>query len=129
MKTDNSLTSAKRIAIVARADKRRKLIEWSYENKAMLAGHELIATAVTAGLLEGTIDKSVSTLLPEDMGGYHEMAAMIKDDKVDVIFFFENPMRTFRPDDIIRQLLDVALEMNIVIAGDRSKIDFFEATA
>lgn len=124
-KTDHNVR--KRIAIVAPGARRKELIEWSYYNKHLLANHELIATAVTAGLLEGTVNRPVYKLSPEHIGGYHQLAALMQDKKVDVIFFFENPMRSFRPDDTIRSLLDIALEMNIVIAGNRSKVDFMGA--
>lgn len=114
---------AKRIAIVATPAKRKELIEWSYENKSKLKDHELIATPFAAGLLEGTVNKPVLQVPPEDVGGYHQMATLMQDQKVDVIFFFENPMRTFRPNDNLRHLLDTALEMNVVIAGNRSSLD------
>jgi methylglyoxal synthase len=38
----------KRIAIVAYADTRKDLIEWSYENKNILKNHIIISTARTA---------------------------------------------------------------------------------
>jgi methylglyoxal synthase len=129
MKNETVLTSAKRIAVVASPGKRKELIEWSYYNKNILAGHELIATKHTANILEGTLNKPVYQLPGEDIGGLHELVAMIHAKEVDVIFFFENPMRTLRPDDTTRKLLDAALEMNIVIAGDRSNVDFMQARA
>jgi len=58
MKNAHALNSIKWIAVVASADKRKELIEWSYANKGMLAGHELIATIATAGLLESLSNNS-----------------------------------------------------------------------
>ena len=127
MKTENRGNAIKRIAIIASADKRKELIEWSYCNKDILSNHELIATNSTARVLEGTVHKPVYKLSGEKGGAYHQLAAMMQDQQVDLIFFFENPMRSFRPDNIIRKLLDIALEMNIVIAGERSALDFMRA--
>lgn len=129
MKNPNNLTAIKRIAVVAPADKRKELIEWSYTNKEMLGSHELIAVSDTAHVLEGTVNKSVDTLPRESAGGYDHLAAMMRNKKVDIIFFFENPMRSFRQDDTMRRLLDIALDMNIVIAGTRSGVDFMKASA
>jgi methylglyoxal synthase len=129
MKNQNNLTATKRIAIIAPADKRKELIEWSYANRDMLASHELLAVAGTANILEGTVNKPVQALARESAGGYEQMAGIMRNKKVDIIFFFENPMRTFRQDDTLRQLLDIALEMNIVIAGMRSGVDFMKASA
>jgi methylglyoxal synthase len=129
METKSNHNVKKRVAIVAPPDKRKELIEWSYYNKDILSAHELIATSVTAGLLEGTVDGEVYKLSCETIGGYQEMAAMIDDNKVDVIFFFENPMRSFRPDDTIQKLLDIALQKNVLIAGSQSNVDFMKVTA
>jgi methylglyoxal synthase len=129
MKNQNNLTAIKRIAIVAPAEKRKELIEWSYTHREMLACHELIAVSDTAHLLEGTINVSVDTLARENAGGYEQLAAMMRNKKVDIIFFFENPMNNFRQDDTLRKLLEIALELNIVIAGMRSGVDFMKASA
>ena len=129
MKNETNLTAIKQIAIVAPVSKRKELIEWSYFNKDMLAKHELISTSTTAKVLEGTVNKPVYKLSSENAGGYHQMAAMMLDNKVDVIFFFENPMKSRPQNDTIRRLLDIALEMNIVIAGERSSIDFMQVSA
>ena len=129
MKNQNNLTATKRIALVAPADKRKELIEWSYANREMLASHELLAVSGTANILQGTVNKPVYALARENAGGYEQLAGIMRDKKVDIIFFFENPMRTFRQDDAMRKLLDTALEMNIVIAGMRSGVDFMKASA
>jgi methylglyoxal synthase len=127
MKTENNMTVAKRIAIIASADKRKELIEWSYFNKDVLEKHELIASHSNARVLEGTVHKPVYELSEEKGDAYHQLVLMMKENKVDLIFFFDNPMRTYRPDDIVRKLLDMALEMNIVIAGERTALDFMRA--
>lgn len=129
MKNPNNLTATKRIAVVAPADKRKELIEWSYTNRQMLGSHELIAVADTARLLEGTVNKSVAALPRENAGGYEQLAAMMRGKKVDIIFFLENPMKSFRQEDTMRRLLDIALDMHIVIAGMRSGVDFMKASA
>ena len=127
METENNMTTVKRIAVIASAEKRKELIEWSYSNRDVLANHQLISTNTTAKVLEGTVQKPVCRLSREKGGAYHHLITMMQDKKVDMIFFFENPLRTFRPDDKIRKLLDTALEMNIIIAGERSALDFMRA--
>lgn len=129
MKNVNNLVATKRIAVVAQGDKRKELIEWSYFNKEMLASHKLVATYSTASLLEGTVNKPVHKLAVDHAGGYDQLSALMMEKKVDIIFFFDNPMKNSRPDDAIRKLLDIALEMNIVIASHKSGIDFMTVCA
>ena len=50
----------KRVAIVAYADTRKDLIEWSYANKNVLKNHIIISTARTASILEGTLNTPLS---------------------------------------------------------------------
>ncbi|MBC7903979.1 MAG: hypothetical protein H7Y27_11175, partial [Gemmatimonadaceae bacterium] len=92
MKNNNS-KQIRTIAVVAPTEKRKEVIEWSYFNRAALSKYNLVATSGTASLLEGTINKPVFALPMEKAGGYSQMAAMMLDNKVDVIFFFENPMK------------------------------------
>ena len=87
-------STIKRIAVVASADKRKELIEWAYDNKQMLAGHALIATSFAADILEGTVNTTVLKLSADNLGGYNQLATMMQNNEVDVIFFFENPLRT-----------------------------------
>jgi methylglyoxal synthase len=129
MKNVNNLFPVKRIAVVASDDKRKELIEWSYFNRDILSNHELIATYSTANLLEGTVNRPVYKIPVNHAEGYQQLYTMIQDKKVDVIFFFENPMKTERLDDSMLKLLDIALEMNIVIASNGSRLDFMSATA
>lgn len=129
MKNVNNLIPMKRIAVVAPVDKRKEVIEWSYFNKCTLASHTLIATHTTAGLLEGTVNKPVFKLDIDHAGGYDQLCSLMLEKKVDIIFFFDNPMKSFRPDDAMRKLLDTALEMNLVIASYRSKMDFMPVCA
>lgn len=129
MKQTNNLFPIQRIAVVASVEKRKELIEWSYFNKSILFNHDLIATHSTANLLEGTVNKAVYKLPVDHDGGYQQLYTMIQDKEVDMIFFFDNPMKSVKPDETMRKLLDIALEMNIVIASDRSNLDFMAQSA
>jgi methylglyoxal synthase len=129
MKNENKSMPTKRIAVVAPIDKRKEVIEWSYFNKARLESHTLIATSSTASILEGTINKPVHALAVDQAGGYDQLSALIAEKKIDIIFFFDNPMKSNGPVDDMRKLLDMALEMNVVIASHRSTMDFMPACA
>lgn len=129
MKNQNNLFPVKRIAVVAPVDKRKELIEWSYFNRHILSSHTLIATYSTACLLEGTVNKQVQKLPVDFEGGYDELCSLMLNNKVDIIFFFENPVKSSHSEEITRKLLDIALEMNIVIASFRSELDFMRVCA
>src|SRR6476661_6981406 len=78
----------KRIAIVAFADTRKDLIEWSYANKNVLKNHIVISTARTASILEGTLNTPVLNLQHGRAGGYQQIKDLLEEGKIDVIMFF-----------------------------------------
>ncbi len=129
MKKVNNLIPIKRIAIVAPLDKRKEVIEWSYFNKHRLARHKLIATYSNARILKGTVNTHVHTLDIEEAGGYEQLSALITEKKVDIVVFFDHPLKKMPPNDGMRKLLDLSLEMNLVIASYKSEVDFMPLCA
>jgi methylglyoxal synthase len=113
----------KRIAIVAYTDTRRDLIEWSYANKNILKNHIIISTARTASILEGTLNTPVLNLLHGKTGGYQQIKNLIKDDKIDMIIFFGNPLKGEHKDGWFDELLKVAIKQDIVVAYNQATID------
>ena len=75
----------RRIAIVAHADSRKELIEWSYANRNILKNHFIISTARTATLLEGTLNTPVLNLDHGKTGGYMQVKGLLEADKIDMI--------------------------------------------
>src|SRR4030095_10838535 len=108
--------ATQRIAIVADDNKRTSLIEWSYFNKDVLAQHELIAISETAEILEGTLKKPVQKLFTRNTGGYEQLAGLIEEEKIDILFFFAEPAIEKEKDNDLKKLLVLAAKNNIMLA-------------
>jgi methylglyoxal synthase len=116
----NYLRNAKRIAIVADDEKSTDLIEWSYFNKDVLQGHELIATDKIGDLLEGTVQTAVNKLLSAEEGGYEQMTAMVKEGKIDIIFFMGKTAPTDDGDPERKLLLETAILKNVIVSCNKA---------
>ncbi len=113
----------KRIAIVAYADTRKGLIEWSYSNKNILKNHIIISTARTASILEGTLNTPVLNLHHGKAGGYQQIKDLLEGGKIDIIMFFGNPNKTHAKDSWFEELIKVAINKDVVVAYNQATIN------
>ena len=113
----------KRIAIVAYADTRKDLIEWSYANKNVLKNHIIISTARTASILEGTLNTPVLNLHHGKAGGYQQIKDLLDEGKIDIIMFFGNPNKAVVKDSWFDELINVAINNDVVVAYNQATID------
>ena len=113
----------KRIAIVAFADTRKDLIEWSYANKNVLKNHIIISTARTASILEGTLNTPVLNLQHGKAGGYQQIKNLLEEGKIDVIMFFGTPHKAAEKESWSEDLIQVAIDNDVVVAYNQATID------
>ncbi|MEP7375236.1 MAG: methylglyoxal synthase [Chitinophagaceae bacterium] len=112
-------TAIKRIAIVATDNKRADLIEWSYFNKDLLTKHPLTAVGETGLVLEGTLNITVNKLFTADTGGYQQLAGLIENGGIDMLFFFADPDSSVEKDLDLKNLLVVAAKHNVIVASNK----------
>jgi methylglyoxal synthase len=118
----NNLKNAaatKRIAIVATDNKRADLIEWSYFNKAILTQHQLTAIGETGIVLEGTLNITINKLFTADTGGYQQLAGLIENGNIDMLFFFADPDSSVEKDLDLKNLLVVVAKHNVIVASNK----------
>lgn len=113
----------KRVAIVAYADTRKDLIEWSYANKNVLKNHIVISTARTASILEGTLNTPVLNLHHGKAGGYQQIKELLIEGKIDIIMFFGNPNKAAVKDSWFEELIKVAINEDVVVAYNQATIN------
>ena len=111
--------ATKRIAIAATDNKRADLIEWSYFNKDILTKHQLTAIGETGIVLEGTLNITVNKLFTADTGGYHQLASLIENGNIDMLFFFAEPDSSIEKDLDLKNLLVVAATHNVIVASNK----------
>ena len=113
----------RRIAIVADADTRKELIEWSYANRSNLKHHIIISTARTASILEGTLNTPVLNLDHGKSGGYQQIKNLLQDGKIDIILFFGNANKVVAKDGWFEELINVAIDNDVVVAYNHATIN------
>jgi methylglyoxal synthase len=112
------------VALVAHDNKKKEMVEWAYYNRVTLGRHELYATGTTGTLLEDALDVPVKKLLSGPLGGDQQIGSMIAEGKIDMLFFFWDPMEAQPHDTDIKALLRLGVTWNIPIACDRASADF-----
>lgn len=122
--TSRVIGARKRVALVAHDNKKKEMVEWAYYNRVTLVRHELFATGTTGALLEDALDVPVKKLLSGPLGGDQQIGSMIAEGKIDMLFFFWDPMEAQPHDTDIKALLRLGVTWNIPIACDRASADF-----
>lgn len=121
----------KRVALVAHDNCKADLIEWVEFNWHTLHQHELTSTGTTGSLVEQALKKknpageiSLRKLKSGPLGGDLELGALIAEEKIDVVFFFWDPMHAQAHDVDVKALLRICVLYNVVTASNRATADF-----
>lgn len=122
----------KNIAVVAHDNCKDELLDFIDCNREAMVNHHLVATGTTGRLVESLLeDKAaeggpikVSRLKSGPLGGDQQMGALISDGKIDILFFFWDPMEPQPHDVDVKALLRLAVLYNIPTASNRSSAEF-----
>ena len=116
--------TAQRIALIAHDNKKQDMLEWAEYNLALLAGHELFATATTGRILQEQLGLPVACFRSGPFGGDQQIGARIADGEIDLLVFLWDPLEPHPHDPDVKALLRVAVVCNIPIACNRATADF-----
>jgi len=125
----------KNIAVVAHDNCKKELLDFIACNYDVLRQHNLMATGTTGGLVEDLLKelavksgsdeaKEVYRLKSGPLGGDQQLGASIAEGKVDVLFFFWDPMQPQPHDVDVKALLRIAVLYNLPTASNRSSAEF-----
>lgn len=123
----------KHIAVVAHDNCKDELLDFIACNRDAMSGHNLLATGTTGRLVESMLRErdtggqdqvTVNRLKSGPLGGDQQLGALIADGKVDVLFFFWDPMEPQPHDVDVKALLRLAVLYNIPTASNRSSAEF-----
>jgi len=112
------------LAIVAHDAKKGDMADFVAVNQAVIGRFTLFATGTTgARVMERCPDLSVTRLKSGPLGGDQQIGAMIAEGKVDVLFFFVDPLSPHPHDVDVKALMRVSLVYNIPMALNRATAD------
>jgi len=122
--TPITLDGRKTIAMIAHDNKKQDLLEWARFNRDTLAGHKLVATGTTGGLLERELGFPVHKFKSGPLGGDQQVGAKIAQGEIDAVIFFWDPLEPHSHDVDVKALLRIAVVYNVPLACNRSTADF-----
>lgn len=118
------MDACKHIALIAHDNRKLDLLDWVRFNRETLSQHELYATGTTGGLIEDQLGLPVKRFLSGPLGGDQQVGAGIAEGRLDVVFFFWDPLEPQAHDVDVKALLRIAVVHDRPIACNRPTADF-----
>jgi methylglyoxal synthase len=118
------MDACKHIALIAHDNRKLDLLDWVRFNRETLAQHELYATGTTGALIENELGLPVTRFLSGPLGGDQQVGAGIAEGRLDVVFFFWDPLEPQAHDVDVKALLRIAVVHDRPIACNRATADF-----
>jgi methylglyoxal synthase len=112
------------VALVAHDGRKQEMAEWAAFNSETLRRCTIYATRTTGRTVAAALDLKINFLLSGPLGGDAQLGSLIAEGRVDVVFFFWDPL-TSQPHDVdVKALLRLAVLHDVPIACNRSSADY-----
>jgi methylglyoxal synthase len=112
------------VALVAHDGRKEEMAEWAVYNRETLRNCTLFATRTTGRTLDLHLGMPIHLLLSGPHGGDAQLGTLIAEGRIDVVFFFWDPL-TPQPHDVdVKALLRLAVLHDVPIACNRSSADY-----
>jgi methylglyoxal synthase len=109
------MDACKHIALIAHDNRKLDMLDWVRFNRDTLSQHELI---------EHELGLPVTRFLSGPLGGDQQVGAGIAEGRLDVVFFFWDPLEPQAHDVDVKALLRIAVVHDCPIACNRATADF-----
>ncbi|MEM6524288.1 MAG: methylglyoxal synthase [Bacteroidota bacterium] len=103
------------IAVIAHDGKKPEMVQFLLENKSILDKAKLYATGTTGGHVEKA-GLTVIKLLSGPLGGDAQIAGLAAERKIDIVFFFRDPMDKHPHEPDVQMLMRICDVHNIPLA-------------
>jgi methylglyoxal synthase len=118
------LNKKKHIALVAHDHRKPDLLDWVTANKHILEKHHLYATGTTGKLIEESLQLPITKFFSGPLGGDQQIGSLIAQGQIDMLIFYWDPMNAQPHDTDVKALLRLSVTWNILLACDRTTVDF-----
>lgn len=81
-----------RIALIAHDKKKQELLQFVKEHQDIFEKHDLVATGTTGSIIRDATGLKIRLKKSGPLGGDQEIGSMVANGKVDMIFFFRDPL-------------------------------------
>jgi len=112
------------VALVAHDGRKQEMTEWALYNRGTLSRCSLYATRTTGKSLLISLDQPIELLLSGPLGGDAQLGSLIAEGRIDVVFFFWDPLTPQSHDVDVKALLRLAVLHDVPIACNRSSADY-----
>lgn len=113
------------IALVAHDARKPELVSWVNDHLAALEPHDLVATGTTGGMIQAACPSlTIKRMNSGPLGGDQQMGAMIAEGRLDMLFFFTDPMTPMPHDVDVKALTRLSVLYDIPMACNRATAEF-----
>lgn len=113
------------IALVAHDQRKQDLARWVAKHAGRLRDHTFVATGTTGRLLAELVPGlRIDRLKSGPLGGDQQLGALIAEGRLDMLFFFVDPMTPLPHDVDVKALTRLAILYNLPMACNRSTADY-----
>lgn len=122
--------AGKSIALIAHDRMKPLMVDWVRAHAAALAGHRIVATGTTGGLIGEAVPGIRLTLLRSGpLGGDQQVGAMIAEGALDILIFFTDPLSALPHDVDVKALTRLSTLYNVPMACNPATADFIVASS
>jgi len=123
------MTKAMHIALVAHDRSKPDLVAWVRKHAQKLQPHTFVATGTTGRLLGEVVPNlRLERLKSGPLGGDQQLGARIAEGRLDMMFFFVDPMTPLPHDVDVKALTRLAILYNLPMALSRSTAEYLIAS-
>ena len=108
------------IALIAHDGKKADMVKFVMDHHDLLGSHSLHATGTTGKKVEETGLPNVTRYNSGPMGGDAEIGTMVANGKIDMVFFFRDPLGKHPHDPDIATLMRLCDVWNIPLATNKA---------
>lgn len=108
----------KKIGLIAHSNKKELMQNFCIAYKRILGKNDLYATGITGRRIEEVTNLKIQKFLPGSMGGATQMSAMIEQNDMDMIIFFQDPKGAKKTEPNVHEITRLCDMHNIPVASN-----------